>query len=242
MKVRDIMRKDFVWFNSGDSFAHVLSRMAQNEISSAPVFHEGNFAGVLSASEMVRYFGKKDYASLWKKNKPTPIEKIKGTVALDFARKTRLLTPDDRLESVLSVLASAQGCIPVVEGKKMVGLVRASDVIKFFLTEVAKDSHRGVSDVPSAKRGKSFDGKPRGAASDGLDDGTAGAMDTYIDKLLELVRVEREITINSAALRLGLPRLIVERMCGTLSRRHLVKMVYPLFSETKVRRIDNDHK
>ena len=233
MKVRDIMRKDFVWFNSGDSFAHVLSRMAQNEISSAPVFHEGNYAGVLSASEMVRYFGKKDYASLWKKNKPTPIEKIKGTVALDFARKTRLLTPDDKLESVLSILASARGCIPVVEGKKMVGLVRASDVIKFFLTEVAKDSHRGISDVPSAKKGK-------GAA--GQSEGDAVAMDTYIDKLLELVRVEREITINNAALRLGLPRLIVERMCGTLSRHHLVKMVYPLFSETKVRMIDNDQK
>ena len=233
MRVRDIMRRDFVWFNSGDSFAHVLSRMAQNEISSAPVFHEGKFAGVLSTSEMVRYFGRKDYSSLWKKSKPTPIEKIKGAVALDFARKTRMLAPDDKLEDVLPIIAATLVCVPVVENKKLVGLVRASDVIKFFLTEIAKDAHKGVSDVPSAKRAK-------GAA--GPDEETAKAMNTYIDRLLELVRAEREITINNAALRLGLPRLIVERMCGTLSRHHLVKMVYPMFSETKVRLIDNDQK
>jgi predicted transcriptional regulator len=233
MRVRDIMRRDFVWFNSGDSFAHVLSRMAQNEISSAPVFHEGHFAGVLSTSDMVRYFGRKDYSSLWKKNKPTPIEKIKGTVALDFARKVRILTPDDKLDDVLPAIAATQVCVPVVENKKLVGLVRSSDVIKFFLTELAKDTHKGVSGVPSAKRDK-------GAAP--LGEVEAKAMNTYIDRLLELVRSEREITINNAALRLGLPRLIVERMCGTLSRHHLVKMVYPMFSETKVRMIDNDQK
>jgi len=248
MRVRDIMRKDFVWLNGGDSFAHVLSRLAQNDISSAPVFHEGNFAGVLSASEMVRYFGKKDFSSLWKKNRPTPIDKIKGTVALELARKpSRLLKPDDKLEDVLPILASAQGCVPVIEGKKMVGLVRASDVIKFFLTELAKDSHKGVSDVPSARRGKGAVAKAGGFESlrlggSGPQGGGAVAVDTAIDRLLELVRQEREITVNNASLRLNLPRVTVERMCGTLSRHHLVKVEYPLFSETKVRMIDNDQK
>ena len=245
MRVRDIMRKDFIWFNSGDSFAHVLSRMAQNEISSAPVFHEGGFAGVISASEMVRYFGKKDYASLWKKNKSTPIDKMKGTRALDFAKKTRILTPDDKLEDALSIIAATQGCVPVVENKKLVGIVRASDVIKFFLTEVAKDEHKGVSGVPSARKARCPPGKEGGKAQDGsvcLDGAEAGAMDTSIDKLLDLVKTEREITIGNAAMRLGLPRLTVDRMCSTLSRHHLIKLVYPLFSETKVRMIDNDQK
>ena len=183
MRVRDIMRKDFIWFNSGDSFAHVLSRMAQNEISSAPVFHEGGFAGVISASEMVRYFGKKDYASLWKKNKSTPIDKMKGTRALDFAKKTRILTPDDKLEDALSIIAATQGCVPVVENKKLVGIVRASDVIKFFLTEVAKDENKCISDVPSSKMENCVRGEE------------AESLDTSIDEFLKLVKAEPDLRL-----------------------------------------------
>ena len=245
MRVRDIMRKDFIWFNGGDSFAHVLSRLAQNSISSAPVFHEGKFVGVLSADEMVRKLSQKDFSDLWRKNKPTPIERMKQMVALEFAKRPKkTLLPDQKLESILPALASASDGIPVVEGKNMVGIVRPNDVIKFLISEVAKDAHkREVGILPHAKG----EAKSKAALSDSSSSAlgnafSASSMDTAIDKLLALVKSEREIRMEDAASRLGLPRLTVERMGQTLSRHHLLKIEYPLFSGARMRLIENDKK
>jgi len=245
MRVRDIMRKDFIWFNGGDSFAQVLSRLAQHDISSAPVFHEGKFVGMLSADEMVRKLSHRDFSDLWRKNKPTPIERLKQMVALEFARRPRkALLPDQKLEDVLSALARSSDGVPVVEGKNMVGLVRPSDVIKFMLSEVAKDAHkRDVGILPHAKgEAKSKAALSDNASADPGNSISASSMDTAIDKLLSLVKSEREIKVEDAALRLGLPRLTVERMGQTLSRHHLLKIEYPLFSGARMRLIDNDKK
>ena len=238
------MRKDYIWFNGGDSFAHVLSRLAQNDVSSAPVFHEGKFVGVLSADEMVRKFSHRDFSNLWRKNRPTPIERMKQMVALEFAKKPRrTLLPDQKLESVLPALAASSEGIPVVEGKKMVGMVRPNDVVKFLLSEVAKDAHkREIGLLPGAKG----EAKSMAALSDSAailgSASSASSMDTAIDKLLSLVKSEREVKVEDAASRLGLPRVTVERMGQTLSRHHLMKMEYPLFSGARMRMIDNDKK
>jgi len=243
MRVRDIMRKDFVWFNGGDSFAHVLSRLAQNNISSAPVFHEGKFVGVLSVDEMVRKFSHRDFSNLWRRNKTTPIERMKQMVALEFAKRPhKTLLPDQKLEAVLPVLASASDGVPVVDGKNMVGIVRPNDVIKFMLSEVAKDAHKHEVGISPHAKGEA---KSKAALSDVSSASLGGAasassMDTAIDKLLSLVKSEREIKVEDAASRLGLPRLTVERMGQTLSRHHLMKMEYPLFSGAKMRLVEND--
>jgi len=231
MRARDIMRRDFVWFNAGDSFEHVAKSLAEHNVSSAPVFDEGEFVGILSVSEMVRVFSKKDYSLLWKKNKPSPLVLMVKSSAVDFAKKPRtVVSPDSDLEALLPTLAQPFELIPVVEGKKMIGVVRSSDILKFFLLEVAKGSH-AASSLPSSQH-------PKGAEAE---ESTA-MVGTAIDGLLALIKERRIISSKEAAASLGLTQKSVEKMADTLQRHKIILVEYSLFSGVKLKLIDHDKK
>jgi predicted transcriptional regulator len=223
MRVRDMMRTDFIWFHGTDSLEHVLKVLAENSISSAPVYDEEGYVGVISSHELAAYFSKKDFASLWKKNRPSPIEKMRKSVALDFTnRKSIVLRAEDTLEKSLVRLSQMPACVPVIDKGKIVGLVRGSDIIRFLLTELAKDSHAKAIDE-----------------SESMDKDVVG---TAIDLLLLMVNRERAVKLSKAAKELGIPAKSLEKLADTLQKHHLIKVEYNFFSGPTLRMIEHDKK
>ncbi len=230
------MRADFIWFSSDTPFGQVLKTMAKENVSSAPVFDGQKFMGILSSRAMVEYFSRKEFSLLWKKDKPSPLERMNGTTAKDFTKMPGIiLGPDQELSGIISQLAKIDSCVPVVDGKRLVGLVRRRDLVTFFLKEVAKGAHK----EETAKKAKSmlpsvFHPKATG--------GTDGVVDTSIDSLLELVKHERQISVKKAAESLGMPLKSVEGLANTLYKHHLIDMQYSFTGGAILRLVDHDKK
>ncbi|MCX8175271.1 MAG: CBS domain-containing protein [Candidatus Micrarchaeota archaeon] len=207
MKVKEIMRKDFVYFQADAKMDFIVRTLAQKGISSAPVFDRGEFLGILGEKDLLRYFSPAHFPFLWIKDKPSPIEKMKSVTASDLCHKPAfVLKPEDRLDESLSKIASATECIPVIDDGKVVGLLRSEDILNFFLMELAKGDFSSIkaSEEDSQKMGSAM------------------------DEILRIVRKENEVSVKRISSELGLSFKTAEKLCEILARHHLIEMHYSL--------------
>ena len=224
MEVKDIMRTDFVSFQGADSLQEVLKTLAKNNISSAVVFDGKEFAGILSSKELVQHFKHRDFSSLWRKNAPNPVEKMRKTTAIDFAaRQVVRLRPNHKVENVLDYIVKYGECIPVMEGKKVVGVVRGNDLIKFFLSVFAKDEHAKSSASVKSRASGDYE-----------------MVDTEIDAVLSEVKKKKIVLVKEVAASLGVPVKSVEKLAEILQRHHLVKLDDTFMKGATLRMIDHD--
>jgi CBS domain-containing protein len=225
MKVRDIMRTDFVSFSSDSRLEEVVRAFAEKKINSAPVFDGREFAGIVSDFGMVKYFTPKDFDFLWLKSKPVAIEQVKNVTAGELAKKPRLvLSPEMPLVRALPKIALASECIPVMEKGKFEGLVRGEDVTDFFLKTLAADHYQQAA---AGKAGQED-------AQDGRGIGSA------MDDIIAVVRRKREVPCGEIAKELGLSLKTTEKLCESLNRHGLIELRNSFVSGTVARVTRNE--
>lgn len=221
MQVKDIMRTHFISLQADDTLHYIVKTFKEKHINSAPVFENGEFIGLVSDILIAKYFKPKEFKFLWMKSKPTPMEELRKTIASDIAKNPQFtLSPNQEIQSVLGKIITAVSCIPVVENKKVVGIIRSSDITKFFLKEFAKEEVE-----------KSLTNHTK------ID--PESMVGTELDKVLSIVERDGKVSARKIANELGISTKTVEKLGECLHKHHLIEMKYSFFGGAEFRRIEH---
>ena len=222
MRVQDIMKRKFASFQADDSLDHILETFADKHITSAPVFSKDEFIGILSFSDLPRFFQPRDGVSL-PFLEGSQLDQSKKLAASLAKRPPFILTPDQPAMLVAGRLASSQDCIPVMDGKKVVGVVWPECIIDFYLAERAKEEVTKKKASPAA-----------GSKAKLLEEENS----TTIDRILEIVKRDGQTDPKKVAKELGITVTTAEDLASLLGKHKLVKINYSFLSGMVLERID----
>jgi CBS domain-containing protein len=213
MKVKDILRTPYTYFEINDPLKYVAKIFNDRHIASAPVVKEGVLVGIISVSSIVKQFMPKKFLGIWTYDEPAPITFIKNmTVESLLDRNIYYVTPDNDVIDILPLFIDKKyDCIPVVESKdslRLVGIIRGADIMRIFLKyfatyEVAK------TDETKQERLK---------------------METIVGRILAIVEREGAVSAKKISKELNITTETTERIGVELEKHGLIKIRYKFLS------------
>lgn len=211
MRVKDIMRTDFWYFTQDDDLEYIIKTFSKLDFYEAPVVSEGKFIGVISDREIAKALLKKGFLSFFSKKDIIERDQMKYITAGKIAnRKVLTLKENDALADVLEELSERRAdIIPVLSGKKLMGVVDGEDVVKHISMEFAKES---VSDEFAPDELKSI-----------------------VDSVETMVREKKKVTADEIGKRFGIPTKKVEKIARSLEEHHLITITYSLLGKMVLR-------
>lgn len=134
-RVRDLMHRKVVTIGVGDRLSTVDDIMTLGGLRHIPVVHGGKLIGVVSERDLLR-------ASLSTLNSFANEERRAFLEVVDIGRVMStpavVIAPEDRVETAARLMAERKiGCLPVVEGDKLVGIVTETDLLRYFAHQYA---------------------------------------------------------------------------------------------------------
>jgi acetoin utilization protein AcuB len=121
IRVRDIMPSKMVTISAGDTLATVEDIMTLGRVRHMPVVHAGTLVGVVSERDLLRasLSNFSDFGS-------DEINRVMSAPPV-------VIAPDATVEEAARVMAERKiGCLPVVDGDELVGLITETDVLRYF--------------------------------------------------------------------------------------------------------------
>lgn len=129
-RVRDIMPHKLVTISESDRLSTVEDIMTLGHVRHMPVVHAGKLVGVVSERDLLR-------ASLSNLNEFGNEERRAFLQVVEIGRV--MSTPpvvtalDTSVEDAARVMAERKiGCLPVVDGDHLLGLITETDVLRYF--------------------------------------------------------------------------------------------------------------
>jgi CBS domain-containing protein len=212
MKVRDLMRKDFIYLDGEEKLDGIIEKFAKYGIHEAPVLSGGKLGGLVSDREIANALLKKRALPLLRRRELLPAEKAKGIRARDILNRHVLtLEPDMELvDAIMDMARRETNVIPVVEDGKVLGIVTGKDIIgyiakKFISHEVEEKGEEGLQSA--------------------------------VDAVLSLVKERKRIYAEEASKKLGISRERVEAIAKSLARHGLVDIRYTISGKMEIRGI-----
>lgn len=211
MRVKDIMRTDFWYFTADDNLEQIIKTFSKLDIYEAPVIKEGKFIGIISDREISKALLKGGLLSFFAKNRIIERDKLRYITAGKIANsKVFSLRQEDALVNVLSDLASRRAdIIPVLDKKKLVGIVDGEDVMRHVALEFAKENVSQEFTHPELK--------------------------SIVDSVESIVRSKKKATADEIGKELGIPTRKVEKIGRSLEEHHLVEISYSLLGKMILR-------
>ncbi len=129
-RVRDIMPEKMVTVSAGDTLSTVEDIMTLGRVRHMPVVQGGSLVGVVSERDLLR-------ASLSTLSSFGSDQRRAFLQAVEIARvmSTPPITiePDETVEAAARIMAEEKiGCLPVVQGQRLLGLITETDVLRYF--------------------------------------------------------------------------------------------------------------
>ncbi|MCL1817096.1 MAG: CBS domain-containing protein, partial [Clostridiales bacterium] len=125
MFVRDKMTKDVVTISISDPLTKAQRLMQQNDFHHLPVLSGKKLTGVLSDSDIEYYLSDNSGAD----TKDLTVKDV-----LPPNKRCVTIAPNVSIEQAVMLLQNNKsGCLPVVEGESMVGIITLSDVLNTFI-------------------------------------------------------------------------------------------------------------
>jgi len=134
MRVRDLMTEDVIAVRPDDNLATLRGLMAERDVRHMPVVGtDGELVGLVSQRDLLRN------SLVEQADVPDFVE----DVVLERLRVRELMTsvvestgPDvDVREAARTMFENKYGCLPVVEGERLVGILTESDFVRLFAEE-----------------------------------------------------------------------------------------------------------
>ncbi|MCH7707111.1 MAG: CBS domain-containing protein [Myxococcales bacterium] len=129
-RVRDIMPRKMVTISESDRLSTVEDIMTLGQVRHMPVVHAGKLVGVVSERDLLR-------ASLSNLSEFGNEERRAFLQVVEIGRV--MSTPpvvtalDTSVEEAARVMAERKiGCLPVVDGDRLLGLITETDVLRYF--------------------------------------------------------------------------------------------------------------
>ena len=130
LTVRDIMTRDPIILGRNDTLDLAEDIMNLGRIRHMPVVDEGNIVGIVSQRDLFRSalvtalgFGRKTQTAVIKTIK---IKEI-------MTEHVITISPDASVKEAARVMIDKKiGCLPVVDGENLVGLLTETDILRYF--------------------------------------------------------------------------------------------------------------
>jgi len=136
-RVRDIMPRKMVTISESDRLSTVEDIMTLGHVRHMPVVHAGKLVGVVSERDLLR-------ASLSNLNEFGNEERRAFLQVVEIGRV--MSTPpvvtalETSVEDAARVMAERKiGCLPVVDGDRLLGLITETDVLRYFAGMVSAE-------------------------------------------------------------------------------------------------------
>ena len=128
--VRDIMQEKVVTISAGDSLSTVEDIMRLGGVRHIPVVRAGSLVGVVSERDLLRVslsnlmaFGTEERRGFLQ---GVEIKRV-------MSKPPIVIEPDASVRQAARLMAEHKiGCLPVVEGRSLVGIVTETDVLRYF--------------------------------------------------------------------------------------------------------------
>jgi CBS domain-containing protein len=125
MKVKDLMRtRNVLSVRADDDVAMAGQLLGWGGVRHLPVLEKGKVVGVFSERDLLHY-----RAETGGHGGLEPVRRFMSAPAV-------VVTPDDELDKATALMvAGKRGCLPVVEGTRLVGILSTTDVVGRFFVE-----------------------------------------------------------------------------------------------------------
>ncbi len=129
-RVRDIMQEKIVTISDSDTLSTVEDIMTLGHLRHMPVVHAGKLVGVVSERDLLR-------ASLSNLTEFGSDERRAFLTVVEIARVMSappiVIEPDAGVQEAARVMAEQRiGCLPVVDGDTLVGMLTETDLLASF--------------------------------------------------------------------------------------------------------------
>ena len=129
-RVRDVMPLKMVTISESDTLSTVEDIMTLGHVRHMPVVHAGKLVGVVSERDLLR-------ASLSNLTEFGTEERRAFLQVVEIGRVMStppiVIGPDSTVEEAARVMAEKKiGCLPVVDGDALLGLITETDVLRYF--------------------------------------------------------------------------------------------------------------
>ncbi len=125
--VRDSMTREVVTVGPGTTAAEALALCREKRIRHLPVVEGGRLVGMISDRDL-----RSATPALGDPDRAETLEKV--LVGDEMAREVVTARPDDPIEhAAMGMYEKRIGCLPVVDGDRLVGVLSASDVMRAFV-------------------------------------------------------------------------------------------------------------
>jgi CBS domain-containing protein len=129
MNVRDVMSKDLVTIDKDRNLKDVLDLMARHKVTKIPVTEGGDLVGIITDGKIVDKLGQAHNKGL-----QTARLRASSVMEKDFV----VAHPDEPIESLLADVGKpGLTMIPVVQGKKLVGIITKANLLGLVKSDVA---------------------------------------------------------------------------------------------------------
>lgn len=220
MKIKDIMRKDFLRLAADMSIEQALRLMLKWNVSSSPVFEDDEFIGIISLKTIVdKYI---EYI-MKKKN----VDDIRILSLRELVKKpTMLLDENQELNHVLvKKIAYSDLCIPVISNKKVIGLLRDKDMLLYLTTEIALFKSKNHNN--SMSKETNIQKRLEDLVSQNSNSNMSLTL-TTADKILQIIKTENFCTAKELAKRLNVSESSIEKIAVSLEKHKLIELEYDL--------------
>lgn len=132
--VGDIMIKDVITTTPGTPIESCSKIMVRNNLRRIPVVEEGKLIGIVTSTDILRFFGDKEMFASMTSNSGLDVLKRKIS---DIIKPNILVTePNVRLGDLCGLLAEKNiGGVPVVDDDELVGIVTERDILNTVLKD-----------------------------------------------------------------------------------------------------------
>ena len=214
MKVKDILREKYTSFDANDTLKLITMTFDERHIASAPVVRKGEYIGMVSDVAIAKKFKPQKMLGLFASETSVPVSQLKRMTAGEICEKYEVfLTPEDDIaDAMAKVISKRYDCIPVLESKeskRLVGILRGSDIIKLFLQYFA------VYEAEMTTRKK-----PMSELTE---------VETLAGDMLARVEAEGKVAASVLAKDFGVAEETIEKIGTELERHSLLKITYRLF-------------
>jgi CBS domain-containing membrane protein len=129
LRVRDLMTKGVFAVEVDDNLATVSDLMDERSIRHAPVVQDGRLIGLISHRDLLRY------ALRGQAGAPPEVERaaqLTLTAGEIMTREVATARPEEDIRDAARVMVENKyGCLPVLEGSRLVGILTESDFVRF---------------------------------------------------------------------------------------------------------------
>ena len=132
--VEDVMIKDVITTTPGTPIESCSKIMVRNNLRRIPVVEEGKLIGIVTSTDILRFFGdKKMFASM---TSTSGLDVLKQKISEIMQPNISVIEPNIRLGDLCGLLAEKNiGGAPVVEDDKLVGIITERDILNTVLAK-----------------------------------------------------------------------------------------------------------